>query len=163
MNDTELKLIERYAQLIPKRPIPLGQAIEQISKKLCATPMEHDEIPNLWMHRYNAVHLPKNEQLKLTTEQLEFKAIKLPINESLLHYTIKDYTPVLCGKVIEHFLYLVYEEKVNYCYSNSNKLFLEAKLMQGISDEEIRMKSETAMDFFFCVKTYDELYSNLYF
>lgn len=160
MNDAELKLIVQYARLIPERPISLGQVIERISKKFNATPIEYGDIPNLWMHRYNAIHLPKNEQMQLTAEQLKIKAIKIPINEQVLQYTVKDFTPVLCGDVEENFIYLAYEEQVDYRYSNSNRLYLEAKLMQGISQEDIYMNTETAMDFFFFLKSYDALYEN---
>lgn len=160
MNDAELKLIGQYAWLIPKRPISLGQVIERISKKFHTAPIEYGDIPHLWMHRYNAVHLPKNEQMQLTEEQLKMKAIKIPINEQVLQYTVKDFTPVFCGDVKANFIYLAYEEQVDYHYSNSNRLFLEAKLMQGISQEDINMNTETAMDFFFYLKSYDELYGN---
>lgn len=160
MNDTELKLIEQYAWLIPKCPISLGQVIEQISKKFNATLIEYGDIPHLWMHRYNAVHLPKNEELRLAEEQLKIKAIKIPINEKVAQYIAKDFTPVLVADEEANFIYLAYEEQVDYRYSNSNRLFLEAKLMQGISQEDIYMNTETAMDFFFYLKSYHELYGN---
>lgn len=160
MTDVELKLMEQYAWLIPKHPILLGQVIEQISKKFNAAQIENGDIPHLWMHRFNAVHLPKNEELRLAEEQLKIKAIKIPINEQVAQYIAKDFTPVLCGDEEANIIYLAYEEQVDYRYSNSNRLFLEAKLMQGISQKDIDMNREAAMDFFFYLKSYDELYGN---
>lgn len=160
MNDTASKLMEQYTWLIPKHPILLRQVIERISKEFDASQMEYEDIPHLWMHQYNAVHLPKNEQMQLTTEQLKIKAIKILINEQIAQYTAKDFTPVMCRDAEANFLYLAYEEQVDYRYSNSNRLFLEAKLMQGISQDDIDRNTETAMDFFFCLKSYHELYGN---
>ena len=79
MTDTELALMKQYEWIIPKPPIPLCQVIEALSKKFYATPLEGSDVPFLWMHQYNAFHLPKNEQLQLTAPQLKIKAIKIPI------------------------------------------------------------------------------------
>lgn len=158
MNDTTLKLMEQYTWLIPKHPISLSQVIERISREFDAAQMECGDIPHLWMHQYNAIHLPKNEQMQLAAEQLKIKAVKIPINAQSVQYTAKDFTPVMCRDSEANFIYLAYEEQVDYRYSNSNRLFLEAKLMQGISQDDINRNTETAMDFFFCLKSYHELY-----
>ena len=158
MTDTELTLMKQYDWIIPKQPVPLGQVIEALSEKFHAVPLEGGDIPFLRMHQYNAFHLPKNEQLQLTVPQLKIKAIKIPITGQTFPYTLMNYVPV--SEDEEDFLYLAYEEQVNYHYSNCNRLFLEAQLMEGISQEEIDANTETAMDFFHYLKSYDESYGN---
>ena len=160
MTDTELALMKQYEWIIPKQPVPLGHVIEALRKKFHAVPLEGGDIPFLWMHQYNAFHLPKNEQLQLTVPQLKIKAIKIPITEQTFPYTLMNYVPVFPDDEGEDFLYLAYEEQVNYHYSNCTRLFLEAQLMEGISQEELDANAETAMDFFHSLKSYDELYGN---
>lgn len=157
MDPTELNLIKQYAWLIPPQPVPQGQVIDQLVKKLHAVPMEPGEIPNMWMHEYNAVHLPKNEELQLTVPQLQIKAIKIPINAQTQSYTDRDFVS-LSFDASEDYIYLAYEEQVGYHYSNSNKLFCEAVLMEGIDQRDMDARTENYMVFLFRLKNYDELY-----
>lgn len=78
MERAVLKLIEQYGWMLPEHPTSLHKVIEQLTAKFYATQIEQSRIPNLGMHQFNAVHLPKNEDLHLTTEQLRIKAIKIP-------------------------------------------------------------------------------------
>lgn len=158
MNDADCKLIEHYGWLIPKQPISLIQVIEQISKKFNAIQIPQGDIPHLWMHKYNAVHLPKNEQMRLSEKQLNVRAVKIQIGKQVIQYTEKNFTPVFNKDGEETYIYLAYEEQVDYRYSNSNRLYLETKLMQGISEEDISMDTEAAADFMFYLKSYDEMY-----
>lgn len=158
MEEIALKRMEQYGWMIPKQPTSLRKVIEQLTAKFQATQMEHSMIPHLGMHQFNAVHLPKNEELHLTTEQLQIKAIKIPITPETAQYASKDFTPMLCAEGEEDYIYLAYEEQVGYRYSNSNRLYLEAALMQGIDRRDIDAHNEAWMDFFFRLKSYDELY-----
>lgn len=119
--------------------------------------MEPGDIPNMWMHEYNAVHLPKNEELQLTVPQLQIKAIKIPINAQTQSYTDRDFVS-LSFDASEDYIYLAYEEQVGYHYSNSNKLFCEAVLMEGIDQRDMDDRTENYMVFLFRLKNYDELY-----
>lgn len=160
MTDTELALMKQYEWIIPKPPIPLCQVIEALSKKFYATPLEGSDVPFLWMHQYNAFHLPKNEQLQLTAPQLKIKAIKIPITEQTFPYMRMNYVPVFPDDEEADFLYLANEEQVNYYDSNCSRLFLETALIEGISQEEINANTEKAMAFFHYLKSYDESYGN---
>ena len=71
-----------------------------------------------------------------------------------------NYVPVFPDDEEADFLYLAYEEQVNYYYSNCTRLFLETHLMGGISQEEIDANTEEAMDFVHSLKSYDESYGN---
>lgn len=158
MKLAELNLMEQYRPLIPKQPVPLYTVIEQLTEKLHATEIEHGEIPGLKMHLFNAVHLPRNEELQLTQDQLEIKAIKIPITRQTEAYVKRDFVPISSDTGEENYIYLAYETQVGYCYSNSNRLFLETKLMRGIEQKELEQRTEDGLDFLFYLKTYDELY-----
>lgn len=158
MDCTELKRMEQYAWLIPQQPKSLGEVIKQITDRLHGTQIESKKIPNLKMHRYNAFHLPKNEELKLTTEQLKIKALKIPITPDTEPYVLQNFVPVSCECKEDDYIYLAYEEQVGYRYSNSNRLFLESKLMQGIDPIDMDGRTEKWIDFIFYLKTYDEIY-----
>lgn len=152
-------LFEQYEWLVPTQPVSFSKVIEEIVKKFDAQTMESSEIPNIWMHQFNAVHLPKNEDLQLTSDRLQIHAIKIVVRDSWGPYTKKDFRPLLCedGRT---YIYLAYEENTEYCYSNSNRLFLEVKLMQGISQKDIDMRNEEYMTFISYLKSYNELYRN---
>lgn len=55
-------LMDRYPHLIPKDPVPLSEVIQEITQEFGAHEIDTENIPNLWMHRYNAVHSEKNEE-----------------------------------------------------------------------------------------------------
>ena len=160
MDSATSQLIEQYRWLVPSQPVSLHQVIDQLTDKLHATQIEYEQIPNLRMHIFNAVHLPLNEELKLTETQLHLKAIKLPISCQTSCYVEKDFVS-LVGKEFEDFIYLAYEEQVGYHYSNSRWLFLEAALMKGIAQADIDMHGEVFMDFAFRLKNFDELYHSV--
>lgn len=159
MDCNESKLLEKYAGLIPKQPVAMRDVVEQLTKKFHATQIEYDEIPSLRMHQYNAVHVVKNEKLQLRQDQLQIKAIKIPINAQTESYVIRDFVPRSDENGEGNYIFLAYEEQVCYCYSNSNKLFLEAKLMSGIAQEERENRTEDWMDFIFYLKTYDSYFT----
>lgn len=153
-------LMEQYRSLIPKQPVSLHTVIEHLTKKLHATEIELGRIPSLKMHLFNAVHVPKNEKLQLTQDQLELKAVKIPITSQTEVYVRRDFVPIASDSENGNYIYLVYEEQVGYRYSNSNRLFLETKLMQGIEQSDLEQRTEDGLDFLFYLKSYDELYIN---
>lgn len=160
MNREESKLREQYTWLIPNQPVPLHSVIEQLTEKFQAVQIEHSKIPGLRMHLYNAVHLPKNEELQLVQDQLDIKALKIPISSQTEPYVKHNFVPISSEQEDENYIYLAYEEQVGYRYSNSNRLFLETKLMQGIDQSDLDQRTEDGLDFIFYLKTYDELYGS---
>ena len=60
------------------------------------------------------------------------------------------------GDDCEDFIYLAYEEQIRYLYSNSNKLFLEAALAGGISEDDIANQSEEYTCYLFYLQSYLE-------
>ncbi len=158
MDCTELELMKQYAYLIPEQPKLLLEVVQQLENKFNATHIESEKIPSLKMHQFNAVHLPKNEELQLATDQLKIEALKISITSKTEQYVSQNFTPISSDFKEDNYIYLAYEEQVGYRYSNSNKLYLESKLMQGIDQSDIDKRTATWMDFIFYLKTYDEIY-----
>ena len=119
--------------------------------------MDANEIPNLRMHRFNAYHLPSNEILNLSEEQLEIKAIRVPTTDTTKHYVAKNFVSMnRYDEACEDYIYLAYEKQVGYLYSNSNELFLEAVLAKGISEDDITNQTEKYTCYLFYLQSYLE-------
>ena len=141
--------------------IPIMEVVEKIKRDTSAKDMQADEIPNLRMHRYNAYNLPSNEILNLTEQQLQIKAIRIPIIDNTEHYTTSNFVSMRrSNEDCEDYIYLAYEEQVRYFYSNSNKLFLEAVLARGISEDDIINQTEEYTCYLFYLQSYLEQVSN---
>ena len=136
-------LYKENPSVIVHGQVPLVGIIDKIKRETNANDILTSDIPNLRMHRFNAYHLPSNETLKLTEEQLQIKAIRIPIIDATKHYTAKNFVSMSrYDEAVEDYIYLAYEEQVRYLYSNSNKLFLEVALARGVSEEDIAGKTE---------------------
>lgn len=151
------EFVRRNPQSITLGYVPLQKIVSDLRDRYNGTDIPPDQIPNLFMHRFNAVNLPSNEAQMLCQEQLHIKGIKIPVTELSHHYTIKDYVPVHCSASPEpDYIYLAYEEQLGYLYSNSNKLFLEAVLSRGIPDTHIQKETEEYTCYLFYMKCYLE-------
>lgn len=140
---------------IVRGQVPLAAVIEKIKRDTHAYDMPTSEIPNLWMHRFNACNLPSNEKLKLSEEELQIKAIRIPITDATKHYTAKNFVSMnRFEEGAEDYIYLAYEEQTRYLYSNSNKLFLEAALVGGVSEADIAGKTEEYTSYLFYLQCY---------
>lgn len=149
--------IEENPSAIIIGQVPLNAVIEKIKRDTHAYDMPTGDIPNLWMHRFNAYHLPSNEKLNLSEEELQIKAIRIPITDATKHYTAKNFVSMnRCEEGKEDYIYLAYEEQTRYLYSNSNKLFLEAVLARGVSEEDIAEKTEEYTSYLFYLQNYLE-------
>ena len=149
--------LEENPTAIVRGLVPITDVVEKIKRETDARDMQVSEIPNLRMHRFNAYHLPSNEILNLTEEQLQIKAIKISITDATKHYTDKDFVSMKrLDEDCDDFIYLAYEEQVCYFYSNSNKLFLEAVLARGISEDDIINQTEEHTSYLFYLQSYLE-------
>ena len=151
------EIVEQYASLVVRRRVPLRDVVNRFLTQYHAQRIT--DIPNLQMHRFNAFHLPANEEMQLSMEQIQIQAIRIPIGEETRKYTQKDYRPIVSGEMNgDDYIYLAYEEQLGYLCSNSNRLFLEAALARGISQAEIDGNTENWNDYRFYLKSYVELY-----
>lgn len=159
MNYFENNVLSRYPAIIVEHPVPMGEIVGRLIKQYDAEQFAADDVPSLQMHRFNAFHLPINDSLKLTMDQLQIQAIKIPIGQKTLKYTEKDFVSKASEEGDEEYIYLAYEEQVRYHYSNSNMLFLEVALAKGITQKEIDQNTLEYRDYMFYLKSYLELYA----
>lgn len=138
------EFVKRNPYFLTHRQIPIEEIVAGLKEYLGA--VELPEVPSMPMHRFNAVHLPSNEVLGLSEEELRIQAVKIPITERSAHYTLRNYVP----QPDEDFIYLVYENQVGYCYSNSNQLFLETAIARGLHPRDAAEKGEA----YFCYLGY---------
>ena len=147
-------IVEKNPSLVVHRKVPIRDVVDRMIAQYHAEPLT--DIPNLRMHRFNAFHLPANEALRLSMDQIRIQAIRIPIGEDTRKYTEKDYRPVKIDG--DDCIYLAYEERLRYLYSNSNRLFLEAALARGIPQAETDGNTENRNDYRCCLKHNVERY-----
>ena len=145
--------VRMHPNVIVRGSVPYSEIVERLKEQYDAVEIPLAEIPSMRMHRYNAVNLPSNETLRVTEEQLQFSAIKIPITDKSSLYTAKDFVPVV-GLDGKEFIYLVYEEQLRYHYSNSNRLFLEVAVSRGVPEADIENETENYLDHLFYIKCY---------
>ena len=145
--------VRKHPDVIVRGSVPYSEIIERLKEQYDAVEIPLAEVPSMRMHRYNALNLPSNEALRVTEEQLQFSAIKIPITDKSSLYTSKDFVPVV-GLDGKEFIYLVYEEQLRYHYSNSNRLFLEIAVSRGIPEADIESETENYLDYLFYIKCY---------
>lgn len=152
-------VLDKHRVVIVDQLVPLGEIVERLMKEYDAVQFASEDIPSLQMHRFNAFHLPRNDELKLAANQLQVKAIKIPINNKTQKYTEKDFVSRVHEDGDEEYIYLAYEEQVGYHHSNSNMLFLEVALEKGVTQKEIDQDAMEYKDYKHYLKTYLELYT----
>ena len=145
--------VRMHPNVIVRGSVPYSEIVERLKEQYDAVEIPLAEIPSMRMHRYNAVNLPSNETLRVTEEQLQFSAIKIPITDKSTLYTSKDFVPVV-GLDGKEFIYLVYEDQLRYHYSNSNRLFLEVAISRGVPEADIENETENYLDYLFYIKCY---------
>ena len=95
-----------HPDVIVRGAVPYSEIAERLKEQYGAVEFPLAEVPSMRMHRYNALNLPSNEALRVTEEQLQFSAIKIPITDKSSLYTAKDFVPVV-GLDGKEFIYLV--------------------------------------------------------
>jgi hypothetical protein len=134
--------------------VPFEEIIKRIRPECQVEILSTKDIPHIRMHRFNAFHLPINEErLKIAESELQIKGIKLPICSWTEHYIKRNFVPEEDGSI-----YLAYEESVGYAYSNSSKLFLEVMISRGVTKKSVEEKDDEYHDYIGYVEHYMELY-----
>lgn len=129
-----------YEEFVKRMPLKEGHVhIREICDKLRevygAVELPEEQIPSLkWVHKFNALHTPENqEHLHLAENQLLIRAIQFP---KAAGYVSRE------ANCENDPVYLAFEEQVNYLYSNSNVLFLEAEIARGYSRRDLEENTE---------------------
>lgn len=143
-----LQIVDEYVRF--------DEIIKKIRPECQVEILSRQDIPHIRMHRFNAFHLPINEeQLKIAESKLQIKGIRLPICCWTECYTKKNFVPEKDGGI-----YFAYEESVGYAYSNSSKLFLEIMIFRGITKRSVEEKDNEYYDYIGYIKHYMEDYIN---
>lgn len=129
-----------YEEFVKRMPFEEGnptisEICEKLKKEYGAVELPEERIPSLkWVHRFNALHTPENqEHLHLTEDQLHIRALQLPQSAG---YASRE------GNCANDPVYLAFEEQVGYIYSNSNELFLEVNIARGCNRRDIEENTE---------------------
>ena len=129
-----------YEEFVKRMPLEAGyvhisEICDMLREAYGAVELPEEQIPSLkWMHRFNALHTPENqEHLHLTEGQLHIRALQFPQEAG---YSSRE------GNYENHLVYLAFEEQVGYIYSNSNELFLEVDIARGCNRQDIEGNTE---------------------
>lgn len=156
--------VRKYPQAIITGPVPIAQVIEKLKKDYNAEEMPLDLFRpyGIRMQKENAYYYAQDEQINLRMEDVKIKVVRIPVTDQTRIYTTKDFT---CWSVSDvedrNGIYLAYEEKSGYFYCNSSMLHLELTMARGISESDIRNKSEKYREYISLMQRYIEDYTDL--
>lgn len=133
---------QRFMERTPSKDYtPLQEICNQLQAVYGAKELEQEQIPGMkFMHKpnvLNRLHSRGNAGMDLSEEQLQIRALSIPVTQRTRCYIQGDFTPERSG-----LLYLAYEEQVGYWASNSNQLYLEVLLARGVTQEDITQNTE---------------------
>lgn len=152
----------KSSQSIIIGPKPIREIIEELKNEFHAQDIDPKSfLPHLQgMQKENAYYYAQDEQIDIRLEDIEIKAIRIPVNELTRKYTEKDFTVWSLYDVYDkNSIIVVYEENTNYFYCNSSMLHLEIKLARGISQEDVTNQTENYMEYIGLQKRYLNTYA----
>lgn len=119
-----------------KKMIPIGvkktsELINFLKTSIDVKEIALNDIPGYAKHSivYNATHSILNEELQLNPDEMIFFAFLIIKNQRSDKYFQDKYQ-------FENSIYVVFEERTGYIWSNNNRLFVELELERGISQQE---------------------------
>lgn len=140
---------------------PIREIIEKLKKEFHAQDIDPKELPThlQWMQKENAYYYAQDEHIDIRMEDIEIKAIRIPVNNLTRKYTDKDFTVWSLNDISDkNSIIVVYEEATDYFYCNSSMLHLEIKLAQGISQEAVTNQTENYTEYVGLRKRYLDTY-----
>ena len=145
-------------------PIPMSHIIEKLKRDYNAEEMPLELFPThkIQMQRENAYYYAQDEQIDLQMEDIQIKVVRIPVTDQTKHYTEKDFTVWYANDTKDsNGIYVVYEEKSNYFYCNSSMLHLELTMARGISESDIKNKTEKYREHIGLIQRYIDDYTDL--
>lgn len=126
-------LLKKYKHKIIPGEKNVDELIKYLKNKVNIVEISTTELvkPILQCITYNVVHCIRNEQLKLTADELNFVAHKLIRNDKSNSYYQYDYVHI--DEQEDDLIFVIFEMRTGNIYSNSNKLQLELFVEQGVS------------------------------
>lgn len=98
------------------------------------------------MLEYNVAHSLLNEKLHLHPRDMCFTYLEFP--------RCSQNVPLYASARAKEEVYLVVETKSLYLYSNSNRLYLEARLLAGVNYSDLIEKNLLFRDYLLCLSRY---------
>lgn len=123
--------VQTFKGIIPIGQLPVSELIKLLRNQVDIMAIPIHTLPTHTMNFlcFNAVHCILNETLQIKTEDLSFQIFHIAENDKSTCYYRS--MPSMDKPV-----YVVFEEHTGYISSNSNQLFIELELAQGVSQCE---------------------------
>lgn len=156
--------IRKYPQAIVTGPISMSHIIEKLKRDYNAEemPLEFFLPYGIQMQKENAYYYALDEQINLRKEDIEIKVVRIPVTDQTRQYTAKDFTNwSVRDTEYRNGIYVAYDEKSGYFYCNSSMLHLEITMAKGISEFDIRNKTEKYREYISLMQRYIEDYTDL--
>lgn len=131
-------------------PKPIREIIQKLKNEFRAQDIDPKILPAYMrrMQKENAYYYAQDEHMVIRMENIEIKAIRIPVSDLTKRYSEKDFTVWTLNDVQDkNGIIVVYEESTNYFYCNSSMLHLEIKLARGISQEAVANQTENYSEY----------------
>lgn len=154
MNNIEF-LLRTYKDKITPGQKSLEELVTYLKNKVDVEAVETEAISNLHMRftGHNVVHCLLNEQLKLSADDLDFVVYKLVRNEKSDDYYSKFWVNI-SASLRNELIYIIFETKTGYVYSNCNTLYLELYLKRGVSQFDYDNETLLLISYLSAVESY---------
>ncbi len=154
------EFVRKYPQAVVLGPVPIGYLVEKLKRLYRAQEISLEQFPpfRVRMQTENAYYYGRDEQRNVQMEDIQMRAVKVPVTDETVHYTQRDFVS-WDGETDA--IYVFYDEKTGYFYCNSSMLHLELKLAMGISELDAEHKTENYTEYLGLMQRYIEDYMDL--
>ncbi len=153
--------IEKNPESVVVGPVPMAQILEKLKADLhgADVPLASFTPNTIQMQQRNAYYYACDRQMGLRQEDMQLKAVRIPVTDQTRHYAEKDFTHwFVNGSEDGNGIYVIYEERSNYFYCNSSMLHLEMTIARGISEADIANHTERYAEYASLMQRYLEDY-----
>lgn len=119
-----------------KSKVPIGikevpELVELLRTKVDLVEIAPEDMPKSLIESsgYNATHCILNDELHLKPEELSFVVYRVVDNAKSKEYLAKEHHE-------DYFVFVIFEHRTGYMWSNSTRIFLEMELARGVSQQE---------------------------
>lgn len=162
--DSIYNFIKENPNVIVTGIVPISHLIKKLKTSYNAEDVELSSFAphKIQMYQNNAYYYSQDEKLNLQLDDIEIKVVRIPETSKTKCYIAKDFTQWYIDDTNDNNdIYVVYDEKSNYFYCNSSMLHLELTLARGISESDIKDKTEKYTEYVALMKRYIEDYADL--
>ncbi|MDR3586982.1 MAG: hypothetical protein P4L59_16970 [Desulfosporosinus sp.] len=152
------KLWEKYKHKIVPGEKSTEELINFLKDKVDVVEIDTTEFSRFFMERHiiNIVHCVRNQELKLTANDLNIIAFNIiKDNRSNSYYQCRPVQRI-ANKHKNDMIYVVFEKRTGYIHSNSNKLLLELFIERGISQYDYDNDTNLLHSYLFYLDSYSK-------